>query len=82
MFFNTFYRWIFNLIPGYSLATTGAVVNLILSDPENYYYVHCIWHITIMLSVAFLLPIPTEEDKDELWWRDKFADKESYTPLI
>ena len=59
-------RWVFNLLPGYLLATTGAVINLIITGSENYYYVHCIWHITIMLSVAFLLPVPTDDDMDEM----------------
>ena len=60
------FRWVFNLLPGYSLALTGAVVNLIITGSENYYYVHCIWHITIMLSVAFLLPVPADDDMDEM----------------
>ena len=73
-------RWIFNLIPGFSLATTAAMIRLCITEPDKYYYIHCIWHITIMLSVAFLLPIPTDEDPDERWWMDKM-DRDSYTPL-
>ncbi|CAB3994013.1 Hypothetical predicted protein [Paramuricea clavata] len=74
-------RWIFNIIPGFSLATTAAVLRLCITEPDKYYYLHCIWHITIMLSVAFLLPIPTDEDPDERWWMDKM-DRDSYTPLL
>ena len=71
----------FNLIPGFSLALTGGLLNLRISDNENYYYVHCIWHVTIMLSVAFLLPLPIEKDEDERWWMEKF-ERDIYTALI
>lgn len=74
------FRWILNLIPGYSLATIGSTIHLVHSDPDTYYYVHCIWHVTIMLSVAFLLPVPTDEDPDEHWWLEKMNTND-YSPL-
>ena len=74
-------RWLLNLVPGYSLATVGATINLFLTEPGRYYYLHCIWHITIMLSVAFLLPVPEDEDLDEQWWIEK-TSRDNYTPLL
>lgn len=70
-------RWAFYLIPGFSLAGSGVLVNLIITEQENYYYVHCIWHLTIELSVAFLLPSNNEDDE---WYRSE-PEKSTYTPL-
>ena len=59
------------------------MTNLILSEDENYYCVHCIWHLTIMLSVAFLLPTK-EDEEEEAWFHHLYEeeDKESYSALV
>ena len=65
------------MIPGLILATAGALINLIISGNDNYYYVHCVWHLTIMLSVAFLLPLKDEEDL----WNLNELEKSTYEPI-
>ncbi|OWK11043.1 TMEM8A, partial [Cervus elaphus hippelaphus] len=49
-------RWVFYLLPGFSLAALALTIYTSMMTSENYYYTHSIWHMLLAGSAAFLLP--------------------------
>lgn len=47
---------LYHLLPGGLLALTGLVLFFTLETEDNYMYTHSAWHMTISLSIVFLLP--------------------------
>ncbi|XP_035217059.1 transmembrane protein 8B-like, partial [Stegodyphus dumicola] len=48
--------WLFFLLPGALLALSGLIIYAFFETKDNYPFVHSAWHVTIALSVLFLLP--------------------------
>uniref|UniRef100_A0ABM0MUJ1 Transmembrane protein 8B-like n=1 Tax=Saccoglossus kowalevskii TaxID=10224 RepID=A0ABM0MUJ1_SACKO len=49
-------RILFCIIPGIFTAATGLVLYSFVETDFNYYYIHSIWHVIIVVSILFLLP--------------------------
>lgn len=46
------------MLPGALIAITGAVLFAFFETGANYKYIHSAWHITLSMSIIFLLPPP------------------------
>ncbi|XP_041360324.1 post-GPI attachment to proteins factor 6-like isoform X2 [Gigantopelta aegis] len=57
-------RWLKFLLPGFLLSITGVVVFSAVETEENYMYTHSFWHMTITLSIVFLLPPRKSQTKE------------------
>nr|XP_039256763.1 transmembrane protein 8B-like [Styela clava] len=48
--------WLFSFIPGALCAILGFVLFVFVEDPDNYFYVHSMWHVLMGSAVLFLIP--------------------------
>lgn len=44
------------IAPGVVLAITGLILFVVLSNDDNYWYLHSLWHILMATSILFFLP--------------------------
>ncbi|XP_076352637.1 post-GPI attachment to proteins factor 6-like [Tachypleus tridentatus] len=56
--------WLLCLLPGVISVCVGVIIFTILQTDDNYKYVHSTWHISVALSVLFLLPERRETKGD------------------